>query len=91
MEELKSLAESAGYTVVDRMDQVRFADHRYQIGAGKVEELVELVKGTEAQKVIFDNRLSPAQSYNLAKATKVEIIDRFQLILEIFTDRKSVV
>lgn len=89
MEELKSLAESAGYTVVGRMDQVRFADHRYQIGAGKVEELVELAKGTEAQKVIFDNRLSPAQSYNLAKATKVEIIDRFQLILEIFTQRAT--
>jgi GTP-binding protein HflX len=71
------------------MDQVRTADYRYQIGAGKVEELANLVKQTEAQKVIFDNRLRPIQSYNLAKATKVEIIDRFQLILEIFTQRAT--
>jgi GTP-binding protein HflX len=71
------------------MDQVRTADYRYQIGAGKVEELADLVKQTEAQKVIFDNRLRPIQSYNLAKATKVEVIDRFQLILEIFTQRAT--
>jgi len=44
-----------------------------------------LVKDKEAEKVIFDNLLRPVQAYNLAKATKVEIIDRFQLILEIFT------
>lgn len=54
-----------------------------------MEELANLVKQTEAQKVIFDNRLRPIQSYNLAKATKVEIIDRFQLILEIFTQRAT--
>lgn len=65
------------------------ADARYQIGAGKVEELAQLVKETEAQKVIFDNPLSPVQAYNLAKATNVEIIDRFQLILEIFTQRAT--
>jgi len=65
------------------------ADARYQIGAGKVEELAQLVKETETQKVIFDNPLSPVQAYNLAKATNVEIIDRFQLILEIFTQRAT--
>jgi len=69
------------------MEQVREYDSRYQIGAGKVEELAQLVKETEAEKVIFDNPLKPIQSYNLAKATGVEAIDRFQLILEIFTKR----
>jgi len=69
------------------MEQVREPDSRYQIGAGKVEELAELVKETGAKKVIFDNPLRPVQSYNLAKATGVEAIDRFQLILEIFTKR----
>jgi GTP-binding protein HflX len=68
---------------------VRRADARYQIGAGKVEELAEFVEQREAEKVIFDNLLRPLQSYNLAKATKVEIIDRFQLILEIFTKRAT--
>ncbi len=89
MEELRSLAESAGYTVVGTLEQVREPDARYQIGAGKVEELAKLVKETGAEKVIFDNPLKPVQSYNLAKATSVEAIDRFQLILEIFTKRAT--
>lgn len=71
------------------MEQTRDADPRYQIGAGKVEELAKLVKETEARKVIFDNPLRPTQSYNLAKATGIEIIDRFQLILEIFMRRAT--
>jgi GTP-binding protein HflX len=89
MEELNNLTQSAGYAVVGKMEQTRVPDARYQIGAGKVEELAQLVKETEAQKVIFDNPLSPVQAYNLAKATNVEIIDRFQLILEIFTQRAT--
>jgi len=87
--ELRSLAESAGYTVVAEMEQTRRADARYQLGAGKVEELAALVKETGAEKVIFDNALRTIQAYNLAKATKVETIDRFQLILEIFTSRAT--
>jgi GTP-binding protein HflX len=83
------LAESAGYTVVGKIEQVREPDSRYQIGAGKVEELAKLVKETRAQKIIFDNPLKSVQAYNLAKATSVEAIDRFQLILEIFTKRAT--
>ena len=71
------------------MEQIRRPDPRYQIGAGKVEELADLVKENEAKKVIFDNPLRPLQSYNLAKATGVENIDRYQLILEIFTRRAN--
>jgi GTP-binding protein HflX len=71
------------------MEQTRPPDARYQIGAGKVEELAQLVKETDAEKVIFDNQLRTLQTYNLAKATRVEVIDRFQLILEIFTKRAT--
>jgi GTP-binding protein HflX len=71
------------------LEQTRRPDSRYQIGAGKVEELAELVKNTDAEKVIFDNQLRTVQIYNLAKATHVEVIDRFQLILEIFTRRAT--
>ncbi len=71
------------------MEQVREPDSRYQIGAGKVEELAKLAKENGAQKIIFDNPLKSVQSYNLAKATGVEAIDRFQLILEIFTKRAT--
>ncbi len=54
-----------------------------------MEELAQVVKETEAQKVIFDNPLKPIQAYNLSKATGVEAIDRFQLILEIFAKRAT--
>jgi GTP-binding protein HflX len=71
------------------MEQTRPPDSRYQIGAGKVEELARMVEETGATKVIFDNVLRTTQVYNLAKAIKVEVIDRFQLILEIFTRRAT--
>ncbi len=89
LEELKKLAEAAGYTVVATVEQIREPDARYQIGAGKVEELATLVKETGAEKILFDNPLKAVQSYNLAKATGIEAIDRFKLILEIFTKRAT--
>ena len=89
LEELKKLAEAAGYTVVAKLEQTREPDARYQIGAGKVEELAAMVKETGAEKILFDNPLKTVQSYNLAKATGIEVIDRFQLILEIFTKRAT--
>jgi len=89
LDELKNLAEAAGYNVVAKVEQVRPADARYQIGAGKVKELTALVEETGAEKLLFDNRLKSVQSYNLAKATGIEAIDRFKLILEIFTKRAT--
>ena len=89
LEELKRLAEAAGYTVAATLEQVREPDARYQIGAGKVEELARLVKENGIDKILFDNPLKPVQSYNLAKATGIEAIDRFKLILEIFIKRAT--
>ncbi|MCW4015699.1 MAG: GTPase HflX [Candidatus Bathyarchaeota archaeon] len=89
LDELKSLAKAAGYTVEGSIEQVRKRDPRYQIGRGKTNELVELVKKTGAEKIIFDNNLTPFQAYNLAKLTGLVVIDRFQLILEIFSRRAS--
>jgi GTP-binding protein HflX len=89
LDELQSLAESAGYTIAGSLEQVRNRDPRYQIGSGKTKELAELVRKHEVEKTIFDNDLTPVQAYNLAKATGVEAIDRFQLILEIFARRAS--
>ncbi len=87
--ELQSLAETAGYTVVAVVEQIRKADPRFQIGRGKVEEVARLVEERNAEKVIFDNQLKPVQAHNIAKATSLEAIDRFQLILEIFSRRAS--
>ncbi len=54
-----------------------------------MEELAKMVEDLGAEKVIFDNPLRTLQNYNLAKATHVEVIDRFQLILEIFRARAT--
>lgn len=89
LHELKSLAEAAGYTIAGRLEQVKTRDSGFQIGRGKVEELATLVKGTGAEKVIFENELTPFQAYNLAKPTGVEVISKFQLILEVFTNHAS--
>ena len=89
LNELKSLAQSAEYTVVGEIEQVRDQDPRYQIGRGKALELADVVVEKGAEKTIFDNELKPVQAYNLAKITGVEAIDRFQLILEIFVRRAS--
>ncbi|MBS7624131.1 GTPase HflX [Candidatus Bathyarchaeota archaeon] len=90
MEELKALAEAAGYEVVGSVEQVKSTPHpRYHIGAGKAKELAQMVKDLNAEKVIFGNELKIVQIYNLAKLTGVEVIDRLQLILEIFVRRAS--
>jgi len=89
LDELQSLAVSAGYNILGKMEQIRERDPSYQIGSGKVTELTDLVKAEGAERVIFDNELKPLQAYNLAKETGVEAIDRFQLILEIFARRAA--
>ncbi|MGP3667986.1 MAG: GTPase HflX [Candidatus Bathyarchaeota archaeon] len=89
LHELKILAETVGYEVVGCLSQVRYPSSKYQIGSGKVEELAKIVKETSAEKVIFENELKPIQAYNLAKKTGVEVIDKFQLILEVFNKHAS--
>ena len=88
LDELATLARSAGADVIDRQMQVREkADSAYLIGPGKVEEIVALVKGFEIDVVIFDHELSPTQMRNLEKKLEVRVLDRTQLILDIFASR----
>lgn len=75
--------------VVGTVEQVRKPHPKYQIGSGKVREIANLVREKNVERLIFDNPLKPVQAYNLARATGVEAIDRFQLILEIFAKRAS--
>ncbi len=71
------------------IEQVRPPHPRYHIGVGKAKELAEMVSRLGAEKVIFGNELKVVQVYNIAKLTGVEVIDRLQLILEIFLRRAS--
>jgi GTP-binding protein HflX len=85
LEELRGLAKSAGLIVVGSMLQKRHQiDIATYIGSGKVEELKELVQAHEADLVIFDNDLGPAQTRNLERHLDVKVIDRTEVILDIF-------
>lgn len=89
LSELGELAHAADYEVVGTFVQSRRHDRKYQIGCGKVEELAELVDSLDAKKVIFNNPLSMAQINNISEICTCEVIDRFQLILEIFAARAT--
>lgn len=89
MLELKHLADSAGYTIIGEMSQTRHPGRKYQIGRGKVDELSQLVQDTRADKIIFYNQLSTTQIYNISETCSCEVIDKFQLILEIFATRAT--
>lgn len=88
MDELENLTEACGYEVAGRIGQnLKTVSNAYYIGAGKVEETAAMVKATEADVVIFDNELTPTQHRNLEKALGCRVLDRTQLILEIFAQR----
>lgn len=88
LRELEALAESAGAVVVDMMLQRRDRiDPQYYIGKGKVDELIGRIEQHEADLVILDDDLSPAQIRELEEACKVMVIDRSELILDIFANR----
>lgn len=86
-EEFEELLTSAGYEVVAMIEQNREEHPRYNIGRGKLEELKNLVKELKPDRVILANRLTPSQAYNLWKELGVEVMDRWQLVLEIFEKR----
>ncbi|OYP31093.1 GTPase HflX [Rhodopirellula sp. MGV] len=85
LEELHGLATTAGTQVVGELIQKRVTpDHGTYLGRGKVDELRELVEKTKADVVIFDNELTPGQIRNLEKAVDAKVLDRTELILDIF-------
>ncbi|MEO1527404.1 MAG: GTPase HflX [Planctomycetota bacterium] len=85
LEELHGLATTAGTQVVGELIQRRSSiEHGTYLGSGKVEELRLLVEKTKADVVIFDNELTPGQIRNLEKATGAKVLDRTELILDIF-------
>jgi len=88
LEELCGLVETAGAAIVGRVTQRRDApDKTTYIGQGKVDEVAQFVDAADADVVIFDNDLSPAQVRNLEKAFGVKVLDRTEVILDIFSSR----
>lgn len=88
MEELTALTETAGAAVVGEFYQRRDRpDPAYFIGSGKAQELFAGVEDTQANLVIVDSELSTVQARNLEETVKCRVIDRTQLILDIFAQR----
>ena len=90
LDELSSLAETAGAQVVGNVTQKMDApSSTHYIGSGKLQELIELKEQLEYTTAIFNDELSPRQQRNLEDALQVKVIDRTALILDIFASRAS--
>ena len=88
LDELAFLAETAGAITVKRFTQkLQHPDSRSFVGKGKLAEIGDYVKGKDIRVVIFDDELSGSQINNLEKALNVKVIDRSDLILDIFAKR----
>jgi GTP-binding protein HflX len=88
LDELKELARTAGVEVLDATLQMRRdPDPRYFIGEGKLQELVLHSMQLMASMIVFDADLSPSQARHIAEVTSLKILDRTQLILDIFAQR----
>jgi GTP-binding protein HflX len=90
LEELALLCDTAGCDTVATVTQSRqHPDGRTYIGKGKLAELVDAVAEHEADVAVFDSELTPAQARNVAQAIERRVVDRTQLILDIFARRAS--
>jgi len=88
IKELKGLVEAVGGKTLGYILQKRnFPDQKYYVGQGKAQEIREIVRGTKADTVVFDDFLTPAQISNLEKVIKAKVLDRTDLVLEIFSRR----
>lgn len=88
LQELRELARAAGALVVDQITQnLDRPSPGTFMGKGKVQELAEKVAEHKADVVIFDNDLSPSQIRNIEEVTKTKVLDRSELILDIFASR----
>lgn len=88
LNELKELARTAGVEVADTVLQVRDqVDPKYVLGRGKLEDVVLRAMQLDVEVLIFDRNLAPAQSTAVAQMTDLKVLDRTQLILDIFAQR----
>jgi GTP-binding protein HflX len=88
MDELRALTETAAGTVAAETTQKRSRiDPAFYLGKGKVDEIKQKVDELDVETVIFNGELSPSQAVNLARRIGVHVIDRTQLILDIFAGR----
>lgn len=90
LQELESIARATGYEVVDKIVQTKVKPSpKYLIGKGKVLEIAEEAQEKQADIIVFWNILNPRQKHDLGQALQILVIDRTQLILELFAQNAS--
>lgn len=88
LDELAFLTETAGAVPVKKFIQnLQQPDHRTYVGSGKLDQVIDYLKIHEIKTVIFDDELTPSQLRNLERALKCRVLDRTNLILDIFASR----
>ncbi|NJE26858.1 GTPase HflX [Thermococcus sp. MV5] len=86
-EEFEELLKSAGYEILAIVEQVREEHPKYNVGPGKLQDIKKLIAELNPDRIIFANPLTPSQSFNITKELKIDVIDKWQLVLEIFEQR----
>ncbi len=88
LDELEDLAKTNGFVVVDRVIQkLNKIDNSTFVGSGKLKEITDMAESLDAEYLIFDGELSPAQTRGISRETDLKISDRVSVILSIFADR----
>ncbi|NLB26194.1 MAG: GTPase HflX, partial [Bacteroidales bacterium] len=88
LDELEFLTETAGATVIKKFTQkIDEPNVSTFVGSGKLEEIDNYIKMSEASTIIFDDELSPIQLRNIEKKLECKVLDRTNLILDIFARR----
>ena len=88
LDELAFLAETAGAIPVEQVYQnLHLPDNRTYVGSGKLAEIKQMIRLKAIDVLIFDDEISPAQQRNIEKETKIKVLDRSMLILDIFAQR----
>ena len=88
LDELDELIRNLGIQIVGRkVIRIRKASPRFMLGKGKVDEILEELKEVRADVMVFDNEISPAQQRNWENESKILVIDRHEIILDVFAER----
>ena len=90
LEELESLVDTMGIPVIDKLIvKLKKPQAKYLVGTGKIEEIVEKAVYNDIDLIVFDNELTPSQQRNIEKLSEITVIERREVILDIFADRAS--
>ena len=88
LEELRELVGTLGYPIAgETMVSIRAPHAKYYLGSGKAEEVCGAAKGANAELLVFDTELGPSQQRNLERLARINVVDRQEVILDIFAER----